>query len=97
MNDLTKIISIDSPYFCFKHFKIFSKELKEKTLSIYELNIRSLSKNIDKSKEFLDSLNGSFNVAVVTDTRCDETVNKNSLLEIQNYSALHKTCYIHIY
>ena len=36
-------------------------------------------------------MNGSFSVVVVTETWFDETANKNSLLEIPNYSALHKT------
>ena len=86
-----KLQEIDSPYFSFENFKVFSKQLKDKTFSICHLNIRSLSKNIDKLKEFLASLNGIFSVVVVTETWCDETANKNSLLEIPNYSALHKT------
>ena len=36
-------------------------------------------------------MNGSFRVVVVTETWCDETTKKNSLLEMPNYSALHKT------
>ena len=32
-------------------------------------------------------LNGSFSVAVVTETWCDETANKSFLLEISNYSS----------
>ena len=36
-------------------------------------------------------MNGSFSVVVVTENWFEETVNKNSLLEIPNYSALHKT------
>ena len=86
-----KLQEIDSPCFSFENFKVFSRQLKEKAFSICHLNIRSLSTNIDKLKEFLASLNGSFRVVVVTETWCDETANKNSLLEIPNYSALHKT------
>ena len=68
-----KLQEIDSPYFPFENFKIFSKQLKEKPLSISYLNIRSLSKNIDKLKEFLASLNSSFSVVVVTETWCDKS------------------------
>ena len=35
-------------------------------------------------------MNGSFSVAVVTETWYNEAANKNSLLKIPNYSALHK-------
>ena len=48
-------------------------------------------RNIDKLKELLPSLNGSFIVVVATETLCGETTNMNSLLEIPNYSALDKT------
>ena len=82
---------IDSPYFSFENFKMFSRELKEKAFSFCHLHIRSLSKNISKLKDFLAFLNGTFIIVVVIETWCDETANKNSLLEIPNYSALHKT------
>ena len=36
-------------------------------------------------------MSGSFSGAVVIETSCNETANKNSLLEILNYSALHET------
>ena len=36
-------------------------------------------------------MSGSFSGVVVIETSCNETANKNSLLEILNYSALHET------
>ena len=66
-----KLQEIDSPYFPFENFKIFSKQLKEKSISY--LYIRSLSKNIDKLKELRASLNSSFSVVVVTETWCDKS------------------------
>ena len=97
MNDLDKnyfndkLQEIDSPYFSFENFKIFSRRLKEQYFSIWDLNISCLTKNTDKLKQFLASLNGSVSFFAVTETLCDETANKNSLLEIPNYFALHKT------
>ena len=64
-----KLQEIDSPYFPFENFKIFSKQLKEKSI----FYIRSLSKNIDKLKELRASLNSSFSVVVVTETWCDKS------------------------
>ena len=34
-------------------------------------------------------MNGNFSVLVVAETWCDETANKNALLEKPSYSALH--------
>ena len=42
------IQTVDFPYSSFENFEIFSRQLKEKAFSICHLNIRSLSKNIDK-------------------------------------------------
>ena len=46
-----KLQETDFPYFSFENFKIFSRQLKEKAFSVCHLNIRSLSKNIDKLNE----------------------------------------------
>ena len=86
-----KLQEIDSLYFSFENSKILSRQFKEKAFSICLFNITSLTKNINILKEFLASLNGSFSVVVVTDTWWDKAANKNSVLEIPNYSALHKT------
>ena len=63
-----KLQEIDSLYFSFKNFKKLSRQLKGKTFSICHLSIRSLNKNFDKLKEFLASSNGSFSVAIVTES-----------------------------
>ena len=52
-----KLQETDSPYFSFENFQIVSTQLKEKAFSISYLTIRSLSKNIDKLKQLLASLN----------------------------------------
>ena len=46
-----KLQETDFPYFSFENFKIFSRQLKEKAFSVCYLNIRSLSKHIDKLNE----------------------------------------------
>ena len=85
-----KLKEMYSPYLFFKNFKIFSKTVKRKSFFYLQSYIRSLWKNIDKLKEFLASLNGSFIIVVVAETWCDATANK-SLLGIPNYFALPKT------
>ena len=92
-----KLQKIDFLYFSFEILfwifmkKILWKQLREKMFSICHLNIGSLCKNIDKLKEFLDSLNDTFRIVVVTEAWCYKTANKNSLLEMPNYLVLHKT------
>ena len=81
-----KFQETDSPYFSFQNFNIFLRQLTEKAFSICHYNIKSLNKNIDKLKEFLASLNGSFG-----ESWCDRTANKNSRIEVPNYSPLYKT------
>ena len=76
-----KLQEIDSLYFSFKNFKKLSRQLKGKRFSICHLSIRSLNTNFDKLKEFLASSNGSFSVAIVTESWCNKTANKNSILE----------------
>ena len=68
-----KLQEIDSLYFPLDNFKILSRQLKLKTFSISHLNFKNLSKRIDKLKEFLASLNGSFNAVIVTETWCNKT------------------------
>ena len=55
-----KFLETDSPYFFFENFNIFLRQLTEKTFSSCHYNVKSLSKNIDKLKDFLASLNGIF-------------------------------------
>ena len=53
--------------------------------------MRSLNANIDNFKEFLAHLNGNFSVNVLTGSRCNETANENSLLNLDNYYSVHQT------
>ena len=73
-----KLQEIDSLYFPLDNFKILSRQLKLKTFSISHLNFKNLSKRIDKLKEFLASLNGSFSAVIVTETWCNKTASSVS-------------------
>ena len=86
-----KLQEIDSPYFSVENFKTVSDQLNGDKFSILHLNIRSLNKNIDNLRDFLASLKGKFSVIVLTESWCDETANKNSLFDLENYNSVHKT------
>ena len=80
-----KLQQIDSPYFSVENFIAISEQLNKDNFSTLHLNIRNLNANIYKFSEFLASLNGSFSVTVLTESWCNETANKNSLLNQENY------------
>ena len=86
-----KMQEIDSPYFSVENLKTLSDQLNGDKFSILHLNIRSLNKNIDSLRDFLASLKDKFSVIVLTESWCDETANKNSLFDLENYNSVHKT------
>ena len=61
-----KINSVESTYYTHEQFLSFSSNLSE-NFSITHLNIRSLRKNIDKLKNFLNDIKGKFSVIVLSE------------------------------
>ena len=86
-----KLQQTDSPYLSVENFIAISEQLIKDNFSILNLNIRSLNVNIDNFREFLGSVNGNFNVIVLTESCCDETTNENSLLSLDSSYSVHKT------
>ena len=66
-----KINSVESTYYTHEGFVSFSSNLSENFFIIH-LNIRSLHKNIDKLKDFLNGIMGKFSVIVLSETRIDD-------------------------
>ena len=62
-----KINSVESTCYTHEEFVSFSSNLS-KIFSIIHLNIRSLHKNIDKLKDFLNNIKGKFSVIVLLET-----------------------------
>ena len=62
-----KINSIESTYYTHEEFVSFSSNLSE-NFSIILLNIRSLHKNIEKFKDFLNDVKGKLSVTVLSET-----------------------------
>ena len=86
-----KLDDLDSPYYTQDELIQYSSKLADKTFSIFHLNIRSLSKNIDNLQNLVSILKGHFKVIVLTETWCRDTASKNSLLQIPNYTVIHTT------
>ena len=62
-----KTNSVESTYYTHEEFVSFPRNLSE-NFSIIHLNIRSLHKNIDKLKDFLNDVKGKFSVIVLLET-----------------------------
>ena len=59
--------------------------------SLLNLNIRSLSKNIDSLKSYLHSLKFSFKIICLTETwSVKNETEKNSNLQLPNYTVIHQ-------
>ena len=61
-----------------------------KSLSIFHLNIRSLKKNFEDFKYFLNELNFEFKIICLSETWCQSDELTNSLYNIPNYVARHQ-------
>ena len=59
--------SFESTYYTHEEFVSFCSNLSE-NFSITHLNIRSLHKNIDKLKDFLNNIERKFSVIVLSET-----------------------------
>ena len=84
-----KINSVESTNYTHGEFVSFSSNSSE-NFSIIHL-IRSLQRNIDKLKEFLNDIKGKFSVIVLSETWIDDDkADLNSLFHIPNYSFIHE-------
>ena len=82
--------SLECTYYTHEEFASFSSNLSE-NVSIIHLDIRSLHKNIDKLKDFLNNIKGKFSVIFLSEKWIDDDkADLNSLFHIQNYSFIHE-------
>jgi hypothetical protein len=80
--------NFDSKYFETETLKIELETLKNSFTAIH-INIRSITKNIDKLKHFLIDCNYSFSIICITETWCsDELLQTNSNFQIPNYKLI---------
>ena len=86
---MKKMNSVESTYYTHEEFVSFSSNLIE-NFSIIHLNIRSLHKNIDKFKDFLNDIKGKFRIIVLSETWIDDKADLNSLFHIPDYSFIHE-------
>ena len=66
------------------------RDLNIEGFSVFHLNIRSLQKNFENFKLFLNSCNTRFDVLCLSETWCDAQVLNNSLYHLPNYTILEQ-------
>ena len=89
--DQTQISSLDTSYYIPNEVKKNLENFQQKSLSVLNLNIRSICKNFESFQEFLDSLCFSFSAICLSETWCQPHETSNSNLQIPGYVSLHQT------
>ena len=90
-NDLTNNINEESDdhvncrYYNIDEIKDLSKEIDDKSLSLFHLNISSLNKHIDNLENLLTSSNIDFDIIRISETRISDSYYA-SKLNLNNYS-----------
>ena len=87
----TQISSLDTSYYIPNEVKEKLENFQQKSFSVLHLNIRSMSKNFESFREFLDSLCFTFSAICLSETWCQPHETSNSNLQIPGYVSLHQT------
>ena len=87
----TQISSLDTNYYIPNEVKENLENFKQKSFSVLHLNIRSMSKNFESFREFLDPLCFSFSAICLSETWYQPHETANSNLQIPGYVSLLQT------
>ena len=70
-----------------KNFKDFSKN----SISVLDLNVRSMNKNFEVLSEFYSKMNHIFRAICFSETWAnEENINKNSAFQLKNHNVIHQ-------
>ena len=71
--------SVNSPYYNVDKFNASSQNLLKSLFSVLHINIRSMSRNFEKLREYLLHVKGNFSIIALTEMWCsDNKGDKNS-------------------
>ena len=87
----TQISSLDTSCYIPNEVKEKLENFQQKSFSVLHLNIRSMSKNFESFREFLDSLCFTFSAICLSETWCQPHETSNSNLQIPGYVSVHQT------
>ena len=73
----TQMSSLDSSYYISNAVKEKLENFQQKSFSVLHLNIRSMSKNFESFREFLDSLCFTFSAICLSETWCQSHETSN--------------------
>ena len=83
--------NVNSPYYNADKSHSSSQNLLKNSFSVLHITIRNMKKNFEKLNEYLSHVKGNFTIIALTETWCsDDKVDKNSLWQLPNYTAIHR-------
>ena len=68
------------------YFQKLSKDFKRKTLSLFHMNVCSLTKNFDDFNVLLNYLNVNFDIFAITESRIEKNSSSPVDFHLENYS-----------
>ena len=77
-------------YFTSNELKHSLEKIPHKNFSIISFNIRSMKKNFEEFRNFLNNLNYEFSVISLTETWCLDDPRNESLFKLNNYTSLYQ-------
>ena len=79
--------AVNLPDYNVGEFNFSFQNLPKNSFSVFHINTWSMNKNFEKLREYLSDVKGN----ALTDTGCnDDKVDKNSLWQLPNYTAIHQ-------
>ena len=83
----------DCSYFTPNELKVSLENIpyKNKSFSIISFNIRSMKKNFEEFRNFINELNFEFSIISLTETWCLDDPRNESLFKLNNYTSIHQT------
>ena len=72
-------------------FKTNFKDFSKNSISVLDLNIRSMNKNFEALSEFYSKMNHIFTAICFSETWAnEENINKNSAFQLKNHNVIHQ-------
>ena len=91
VNCYNDVFTLDTQYLAADKFQRNFKPFSKQSLSILQLNIRSINKNFEAFLQFYLSLNFNFSIVCFSETWANDiNIHKSSTFQLPNYNTEHQ-------
>ena len=87
-NIFNNLSQLDSVFYAADEAAISTKEFNDKTFSVLQFNVRSLSQDFKSLKELLTTIKFEFKVIYITETWCTDDPRNEILFNFENYTSI---------